>query len=203
MCSLMWADDFWIMSHSKRNLEQMLRDLTEEAEKWDLAPKLASLWWTSTYEAEERSEVLVATDGMMYTFPFEEKFKILGCAMNSEGKSLDAINERMQSVNKAFWQDIVYRSEDVPWRTKCRRLVSHVYSVFSFRSENWSWTIHTMDRIKRWETKMMMRLFRLKRGTDETGVEFRSRQEDLDTHGITHSVSLQVEKFSMVAYHTY
>ena len=32
-----------------------------------------------------------------------------------------------------------------------------------------------MDRIKRWETKMMMRLFRFKRGTDETWVEFHAR----------------------------
>ena len=32
ICSFVWADNFWIMSHSKRNLEQMPRDLTEEAE---------------------------------------------------------------------------------------------------------------------------------------------------------------------------
>ena len=50
ICSFMWADNFGIMSHSKRNLEQMLRDLIEEAEKWEVAPKTASLWWTSTYE---------------------------------------------------------------------------------------------------------------------------------------------------------
>ena len=57
------------MSHSTRNLEQIPRDLIEEEERWDLAPKLASLWWTSTYEEEERSEVLVATNGLMYKFP--------------------------------------------------------------------------------------------------------------------------------------
>ena len=48
-------------------------------------------------------------------------------------------------------------------------------SVFSFGSENWSWTTQTMDRIKRWETKLMMRLFRSKRGTDETWVEYDTR----------------------------
>ena len=89
------------------------RDLIEEAEKYDLAPKPASLWWTSTYEEEERSEVLV----------LRKKFLILGCAINRQGKSLDAIEERMQSANKAFGRDIlVYRSKDVPWGIKCRRL---------------------------------------------------------------------------------
>ena len=48
--SFMWADNFWITSHSKSILGQMQRDLIEEAEKWDLAPKLASPWWTSTCE---------------------------------------------------------------------------------------------------------------------------------------------------------
>ena len=154
----------------------MLRDLIEAAEKWDVAPKLASLWWTSTYEEEERSEVPVATTGLMYKFPCEEKFQILGCAMNRQGTTLDAIEERMQSANKANWRDIlVYRSKDVPSRIKCGRLVDHVYSVFSFGSELWSLTIQTMDRIKRWETEIMMRLFRFRRGKDETWVGYRTR----------------------------
>ena len=84
ICSFMWTDNF---------LEQMLSDLIEEAEMWDLAPKLASLLLVSTYEEEERSEVLFATKGLMYKFSCREKFKILGCAMNRQGKSLDAIEE--------------------------------------------------------------------------------------------------------------
>ena len=104
--------------------------------------------------------MLVATNGLMYKFPFEEKFKIVRCAMNKQGKSLDAIEERMQSANEAFWKDILIYRRNVPWRIKCKRMVDHVYSVFSLVSENWSWTIHTIDKIKRWETKMMMRLFR-------------------------------------------
>ena len=78
----------------------------------------------------------------------------------------------MQSANKAFWREIlVCRSKDVPWALKCRRLLDHVYSVFSFESENWSWTIHTMDRIKRWETEMTMCLFCFKSLKDETSIQ--------------------------------
>ena len=33
----------------------------------------------------------------------------------------------MQSANKAWWRDVtIYRSKDVPWRAKCRRMVEHV-----------------------------------------------------------------------------
>ena len=31
ICSFMWADNCWILSHSKENLQHMLRELIEEA----------------------------------------------------------------------------------------------------------------------------------------------------------------------------
>ena len=80
MCSFMWVDNFWIMSHSKSNLEQMLRDLMEEAEKWDLAPK------RSTHEPEERSDLSMPTPSRdVAEFPLKKHFKILGCAVNRQG----------------------------------------------------------------------------------------------------------------------
>ena len=104
-------------------------------------------------------------------FPFEEKFKIFGCAMNRQTSSHDAIEERVHSANKGFWKDIlINKSKDVPWKVKCQRLVDHVYAVFAFGSENWSWTTQTLERIKGWETKTMVRLFRDKRHKEETWV---------------------------------
>ena len=57
ICSFMWADNFWIMSQSEGISEQMLRDLFQEASRWDLAPKLACLWWTSTCDDEEKVDM--------------------------------------------------------------------------------------------------------------------------------------------------
>ena len=37
ICSFTWADNFWIMSHSKEHLERMLKDLIEEA-NWTWNP---------------------------------------------------------------------------------------------------------------------------------------------------------------------
>ena len=101
ICSFMWADNFWIVSHPKKHLEQTLRDLMQEAEKWDLAPKPASLWWTSTFDSEEKSGLSINTKTGRHRFPFDEKFKILGCTMTRRGKSHEGIEERMQFANKA------------------------------------------------------------------------------------------------------
>ena len=126
-----------------------MRGLIAEASKLDLEPKPASLWWTSTYASEEKIDMNLGTTTGCYTFPFEDTFKILGCAMNRQGKTCDAVEERMQSANKAFWKDIViFKSKDAPWKMKCQSLVDQVYAVFAFRSENWSWTEQTMEKSK-------------------------------------------------------
>ena len=59
ICSSIWADNFWIISHSKENLEH--KQLIEEASKWDIKPKPASLWWTSAYEPEEKVDMILGT----------------------------------------------------------------------------------------------------------------------------------------------
>ena len=69
------------MSHSKRILEQVLRDLIEDAGEVDLVPKLARLWWTSTHELEEKCVLSINTKLGRHEFPFEEKFEISGRAM--------------------------------------------------------------------------------------------------------------------------
>ena len=49
--------------------------------------------------------------------------------MNRQRKTRDTIQFRLQSVKKGCRRDIqVYRSEDLSWRIKCRRLMEHMYS---------------------------------------------------------------------------
>ena len=167
-CSFVWADNFWIMSHSKKNLEQMLKDLIEEAAEMDLEPKPASLWWSNTYASGEKEDMILGTSKGCYKFPFEHEFRIL---VNRQGKTCGAVEERMQSANKAFWKDIkIYKTKDVPWR------INHVYAVFSFGSETWSWTHHPFEKVQRWETKIMTKLFSLKRQKEETWVDYQTRK---------------------------
>ena len=58
----------------------MLQELIEEASRWDLVPETACLWWTSTYDLEERCDTRIHITTGYHKFPFEEKFRILGCA---------------------------------------------------------------------------------------------------------------------------
>ena len=81
--------------------------------------------------------------------------------MNRQGKTHECLEEGMEAANKAWWRDTkIYRSKDVSWRERCRRM----------GSENWSWSQKTFDRIKGWETKTMNRLFLQKRDKKKHGV---------------------------------
>ena len=101
------------------------RFLDQETEKSDLAPKIGTLCWTSTHEDEERFEVVVAARGLVQV---HIRGEIDDFGMCVQGRNtLDAIEERTESINKAHWRDILdHRSkmcrgessaED--WRTMC------------------------------------------------------------------------------------
>ena len=98
----MWADSYWVVSHSKAHLEQMLKDPIQEAERWDFEPKPATLWWTSTYTSEEKKDV------RRHRIPFGEHFKTLGFSMNREGQT--RLLGRKDAKSK---QSLVGRREDL------------------------------------------------------------------------------------------
>ena len=91
--------------------------------------------------------MILGTTAGCHKFSIEEKFKMFVFALRRQRKSHEATEERMQSANKAFWKDfMIYQSKDVSWKVKCQRLVDHVYPVFTFGSENRSWTIQTSEK---------------------------------------------------------
>ena len=100
---------------------------------WDLAPKRASLWWTSTYDSEEKIDLSIFYQNRTTQILYLRNFKILGCTMIRQGKTHECLEERMQTANKVWWKDVKScRRKGVPWRVKCRSMVDHLYSVFCF-----------------------------------------------------------------------
>ena len=67
----------------------------------------------------------------------------------------------MLSANKAFWKDISdFQKQRCSVKDSVKDWWTTSDAVFAFGSENWSWTMQTMEKIKGWETKKMTRLFR-------------------------------------------
>ena len=124
--SFMWTVKYWIPSHSKIHLEQMMKEFIEEAERSDLEPD-------ETYSNEKMEDVMIETKKKVAQISVRKSIKILGYQFNLAGKMQNSLEERVQGANKARWRDAkIYRSKDVPWRVTCRRMVDQVDS-FPFR----------------------------------------------------------------------
>ena len=72
-----------------------MKDLIEEAERWDLEPKPARLWWTRTHADVKMDDMRIRTSTELHTSPFEKKFKILGYTFNQARRMQDSLDERM------------------------------------------------------------------------------------------------------------
>ena len=86
------------MSNSKQHLEQMLKDLIEQAAEVDLEPKLASLWWTSTYAFEEKEDMMVSHK--VATKSLLQRIRDIGMWDESSRETCDGVEERMQSATE-------------------------------------------------------------------------------------------------------
>ena len=83
-----------------------MKELIEEAERWDFEPAPASLWWTSTYAFEGQENIVINTRSGQHNMPFEKSFKFLGYRFTQDGRTQESLEERMQSANKAWWRDV-------------------------------------------------------------------------------------------------
>ena len=146
-----------------------MKNLIEAAERQDVEPNPASLWWTSTTADEMMDDITISTRTGRHKIRNEKSFRFLGYSFNQAGRTQDSLEERMQHANMAWCRDVkIYRNEDVPWSAKCRRMEEHVCGVFCFGSENLSSSQAILDRMEGWETRALSRLFRFTRMEDET-----------------------------------
>ena len=94
--------NYWINVALKKNhLGQMMKELIEEATRWDLEPMPASLWWSNTYAEENKEDMMIKTKKRQNKFPFEKSFNIHGYMSTRLVRKSQAISEeRIQKTNK-------------------------------------------------------------------------------------------------------
>ena len=75
--SMMWADNYWKFFHNREILVHMVNDIIEELLNLDMEPKPETLWWTSSYEEEDKLTLKVGGGGKDWDLPFREVFEVL------------------------------------------------------------------------------------------------------------------------------
>ena len=101
---------------------------------------------------------------------------MLGYRYHRSGKGMQGVQKTLCQGMGSWWRDhFIYRSRSVPLLTKCRRIISHVFSTAVNGSLNWNWTAETSRIVRQWETKILRLTLRPKMLLDEDWVAYRRR----------------------------
>ena len=174
--SLMWADNYWLFCHDREILVHLVNDIIEELLDLDMEPKPESLWWTSSYEEEGQITLKVTGRGKEWDLPFMEVFDVLGYRFQRDGKGTQGVEKTLRKGMGCWWRDAyIYRSKSVSLKTKCQRVVSHVFSTALNSSVNWNWTNINARAVQRWETKILRLTLRPKMLPGEEWVTYKRR----------------------------
>ena len=154
--SMMWADNYWLFCHSREILVQMVNDIIEELLNLDMEPKPESLWWTSSYEEQDKLTLKVGGGGKDWDLPFREVFEVLGYHFQRDGKGTQGVEKTLRKGMGSWWRDAyICRSKSVSLTTKCQRVISPVFSTALNSSANWTRNVYNARMVHRWETKIM------------------------------------------------
>ena len=69
----MWADNHWLFCDSEERSVCMMNDIFAEMLDLHMEPKLESLWWTSTRQAEEKKTLRVENRGLAWDLSFKTR----------------------------------------------------------------------------------------------------------------------------------
>ena len=75
---MVWADNYWLFCHDREVLVHMVNDVIEELMDLDMEPKPESLWWTSSYEEEEKLTLEVSGRRTVRSLLFKDFFCHIG-----------------------------------------------------------------------------------------------------------------------------
>ena len=93
-----------------------------------------------------------------------------------DGKRTQEVEKTLRKGTGSWWRDaFIYRSKSVSPKTKCQRVISHVFSTALNSSANWTWNINNARMVHRWETKILRLTFRPKMQPGEEWVTYKVR----------------------------
>ena len=113
MCSFVGGQLLDHVSFKKSHLETMSKDLME-AERSDLDPEPASLWWASTSAHEMMEDITISTRAGRHTMPFEKS--VQDTPSSWQGRRKTAWKRERESATCK--QGLVERCEDLQKQTR-------------------------------------------------------------------------------------
>ena len=103
-------------------------------------------------------------------------FEVLGHRFHRAGKGSQGAERTLCKGMGSWWRDgYIHKSKSVPMKTKCRRVVSHVYCTALFGRVTWPWSVTMLAKVRAWKAKTLRLTLRPEMYAGESWVGYRKR----------------------------
>uniref|UniRef100_A0A8D8QNX5 Craniofacial development protein 2 n=1 Tax=Cacopsylla melanoneura TaxID=428564 RepID=A0A8D8QNX5_9HEMI len=154
-----YADDIALISRSKNRLVELYKELESNAKKLGLIINESKTMFMKVSASEDKRVIEdLEIDGK--TFKGVEQFKYLGEIVNNAGKTSSAIKDRLNLGNKAYFANqTLIKSKLITRNTKMKIYKTLIRPVITYGSESWTLTKEDQERIRRFERKIIRRIY--------------------------------------------
>uniref|UniRef100_A0A8D9B1A7 Craniofacial development protein 2 n=1 Tax=Cacopsylla melanoneura TaxID=428564 RepID=A0A8D9B1A7_9HEMI len=154
-----YADDVGIIARTKDKLIEVFKQVQENGKELGLIINESKTQYMKTSASEDRR---TAEDIQMenVTYKAVTQFKYLGELINNEGRPSAAIKERIQIGNRAYFANIsLLKNKLISRKTKMKIYKTLIRPIVTYGSENWTLTQEDQEKIRRFERKIIRRIY--------------------------------------------
>ena len=168
LSAICYADDIMLVSSDKKDLERMVSEVIDAFSEVGLGVGTDKSHWTS-YPAMAGTHFKFGQDEVVW----ERSLTFVGTVLDLCGNDAAAIDYRLAQATKVFhkWRKIL----QCPFATmRCRidLTCKTVFAAFLWLSETWHPTKRQRSHMESWGARMVARVSRAQRKTDEPPNEF-------------------------------
>lgn len=157
--NLAYADDIVLLSRRKQELEENLVKLETAGEEMGLKINQSKTkYMLSTRKRQNTKEKTILLNQVEYEWC--QNFKYLGSLITDDNNMRDEINMRISAGNRSYFAlQKVFRSRGLSRNLKLRIYRTVVRPVVTYGSETWTMTSVEEELLRRWERKVLRRIF--------------------------------------------
>lgn len=156
--NLAYADDVCMLSRSLKDLEEGFDRLEKEAEQLGLRVNNTKTQYLFASRKNVVKEKYIKLNGGNYERC--EKFQYLGVLVTEDSRIREEIKSRIAAGNRAYWAMIkILQSRSLSRKSKVTVYRTVIRPVVMYGSETWTMTVAEEELLRRWERKILRKIF--------------------------------------------
>lgn len=154
-----YADDVGIFARTKNALIEVFSQIKEKGKELGLVINESKTVYMKISASQDRRTMEdMVIDNV--TYKAVAQFKYLGEQVNNEGRISAAIRERLQSGNRAYFANsTLLKNKLISRRTKMTIYKTLIRPIITYGSECWTLTQDDQEKIRRFERKIIRRIY--------------------------------------------